>query len=139
MKKIKSLTQDEQNTLENANKKHPSTRVRLRAQIILLSNQGYKLKEIADICRITRQTASTTINRWEKSGLLGMYDAPRPGQPPVLTSEDIQFVYDMVESEPRSINIIMASLEDQRGKTPSRTTIKRVIKKKIMETDSKIS
>ena len=100
MKKVRCLTQNEQNTLENAEKKHSSARVRRRAQIILLSNKGYELKEIADICRITRQTASVTINRWEDSGLSGLYDAPRPGQPPVLTDEDIQFIHDMAESEP---------------------------------------
>jgi len=129
MKYVNSLNDAESATLRSAHKNHLSARVRTRAQIILLSSQGYYVKEIAAICRMTRQAVSDTIDRWEQSGLAGLYDRPRPGQPRKLTPEDERFILDLIDKEPRSVTIIIATLEDQRGRKVSRATVKRVLKK----------
>ena len=68
--------------------------------------------------------------RWEASGLIGLYDRPRPGKPRSLTSEDEDFIYDFTGQEPRSVNKIIAALKNLRGKKVSRSTVKRVLKKK---------
>lgn len=131
MKYVSELTADELITLECACKSHPAARVRSRANVIILSHKHYKLEEIADICRMTRQTVSAVISRWEEQGLAGLYDSPRPGKPLILTPEDEEFIFEMVEKEPRSLNKIIAVLEDQRGKKVSKSTLKRVIKRRM--------
>jgi transposase len=129
MKYVNSLNDTESATLRSAHKNHPSARVRTRSQIILLSNQGYYVKEIAAICQMTRQAVSDVIDRWEQSGLIGLYDKPRPGQPRKLTPEDEEFILYIINQDPRSLNPAMAALEDQRGKKVSRATVIRVLKK----------
>ena len=131
MKYVSELTADELITLECAHKSHPSARVRSRAHVIILSHKHYKLKEIADICQMTRQTVSAVTGKWEKLGLAGLYDSPRPGRPGILTPEDEDFIFEMAEEEPRSLNKIIAVPEDQRGKKISKSTLKRVMKKKL--------
>jgi len=126
---VSELVSDEFITLENAYKEHPKPRVRSRSHIIILSNKGYQLQRIADICGVTRQTVSNTIKRWEEHGFLGLYDNPRPGKPPLLSPEDKDFVYEMIEEEPRSVKKIIDIVEDQCAKRVSASTIRRVIKK----------
>ena len=104
MRYVRELTDSELVTLEFAYKNHVSARVRTRAHIIILSSKGYPLQAIADICEITRQTVSTVINRWEESGIIGLYDRPRPGKPRSLTSDDEDFIHDLSEQESRSVN-----------------------------------
>lgn len=130
MKYVGELTETEAVTLEFAYKNHSSARVRSRAHIIILSSKGYNLQEITDICGMTRQTVSAVIDRWETSGLIGLYDRPRPGRPRSLTSGDEDFIYDFTEREPRSVNRVIAALEGVRGKKVSKSTLRRVLKKK---------
>lgn len=127
MKKVSKLTESELDTLESAFKYHPSTRVRNRAQVIILSSKEFQLKEIAEICLMTRQTVSTVIDQWESKGLVGLYDEPRSGRPRSLTPEEEEFVAEMAGQEPRSIKKIVAVVEDQTGKKVSKKTIKRII------------
>ncbi|QTA89371.1 helix-turn-helix domain-containing protein [Desulfonema magnum] len=130
MKNVRELTERELITLQSAHKNHPSARVRDRSHVIILSNKGYQLKKIADICQMTRQTVSATIDNWEQSGLRGLYDNPRPGRPRALTKEEEEFVQKMAKEEPHSVNNIITALEAERGKKVSRSTVKRVVKKK---------
>jgi transposase len=130
MKKVRELTEPEIITLRSAHENHPTARVRARAQVILLSDKGYPLKKIADICRMVRQTVSAVIDSWEVEGLRGLYDNPRPGRPRSLTPDDEEFVHEMAKEEPRNINKVIAVTEAERGKKVSRSTVRRVIKKK---------
>lgn len=130
MKYVSDITEAELNTLVHAHKNHRTGRVRNRAHVILLSYYGFQMQDIADICGITRQAVSRVINKWEKSGLRGLYDNFRPGRPRVLTPEDEEFVHKMAEETPRSVKKILGNLEEQRGRRVSRTTVRRVIKKK---------
>ena len=81
----KSLTEAEKVTLSDAHKYHPLSWTRIRAHSVLLSAQGYELKEIASICNICRQAASNAIHNWETHGFLGLVDEYRSGRPKVLT------------------------------------------------------
>lgn len=129
MKYVCDITGTEPDTLESAHNNHPVPRVRNRAHIIILSSKGYQIKEIVDICRVSRYAVSRTINRWGKYGLGGLYDRSRSGRTRTLTPEDEDFIDGMVKKHPRSINRIAAALDEERGKKVSKKTVKRVIKK----------
>ena len=129
MKYVSEIAEAELNTLESAHKNHPVARVRNRAHVIILSNTGYQIKDIVTICRVSRYAVSRAINRWEKYGLRGLYDKNRSGRTRILTPEDEDFINDMAEKHPRSINRIVGTLEEERGKKVSKKTVKRVIKK----------
>lgn len=128
------MTGAELGTLDEIHKKHQTARVRNRAHIIILSHKGFRMQHIAVICGLTRQAVSRAIDSWEQSGIRGLYDAPRSGRPKILSPEDEEFIHKTAEEEPRSVKKIIAALEDKRGKTPASSTVRRVIKKKYLET-----
>ncbi len=128
MKYVSALDEAELKTLECAHENHPVARVRNRAHVIILSGRGYQLGQIADICGMSRQAVSRVMEKWEKIGIRGLYDEPRPGRPRILTPEDEDFVREIVGEEPRSPAKVLAALEDERGKTVSKPTLRRVIR-----------
>ena len=97
MKFVVGITETELKTLEDAHKDHQTARVRKRAHVIILSNKGYKMQNIADICGLDRHAVSRVIDNWNEFGILGLYDAPRSGRPRILTPEDEEFVHELVE------------------------------------------
>jgi transposase len=81
MKKKVKLTENEKKSLQTLMSNGGTFRVRKRAQCILLSSRGYKIKELANIFDVDRDTISDWINRWKKNGINGLGDAPRSGRP----------------------------------------------------------
>ena len=67
-----------------------SARVVERAKIVLLAAEGKENQEIAEICRVTRQTAGRWRRRFAEKGISGILkDAPRPGRQPSIGAEVI--------------------------------------------------
>jgi len=88
MKCVWSLTDNEKLTLQEAATYHPVPRCRLRARLILISNKRQPIKTIAELFETTFETVSNAIERWERYGLMGLYDAERSGRPKTLTEPD---------------------------------------------------
>src|SRR6056297_2254321 len=55
-----------------------SNRTKLRAQAIRLSNSGYSINQISQICLTTQETVSKWIDGWEKYQFDSLVDKPRP-------------------------------------------------------------
>jgi transposase len=67
---------------EKKDKERLSKRVRNRIDILLLSHQGKKLKEIAEFLQISPDTVWRTKKKYIKGGLeYALLEKPRPGQP----------------------------------------------------------
>jgi transposase len=128
MKYISPLSDAEVITLDAMHINHPSSQVRVRAHMILLSHRGYSLQEIASIVNVTRQTVSIVIDNWENLGIAGLYDKPRTGRPHILTPEEEVFVRRLIEEDPRSVKKIQAILEAEKAKQVSDWTIKNILK-----------
>ena len=84
---VNLLPLEEIKTLEEMHKNHPCHAPRIRAHAILLSDAGFKLKEIASIFNICRQTAATWLHAWRDGGICALFDKPRSGRPPILCNE----------------------------------------------------
>jgi transposase len=78
------LESEDKVALEHVRKTDSRYRVRDRAQALLLSSQGKRIKELALIFGVDRDTISSWFDRWESKGLAGLEDAPHPGRPPKL-------------------------------------------------------
>ena len=62
-----------------------SSRIIKRAQILLAIRAGYAFSLIADIVGTSSRTVTSIISRYRKNGLnAALFDAPRPGNPPLL-------------------------------------------------------
>jgi len=61
MKRIKTLTLEEQQTVLDASRYAPDSRFRQRAHAVYLSDKGYRLDQLADIFAVDRDTASAWL------------------------------------------------------------------------------
>ena len=82
------LSSEDQSRLDLIRKTDARYRVRDRAHALILSSQGKKIKELALIFDVDRDTISSWFNRWESGGFDGLVDAPHPGRPPKLNTEE---------------------------------------------------
>lgn len=129
MRKVNPLTEAERVTLQEMHKQHPLPWSRHRAHAVLLSAEGYRVKEIAGIYGVCRQTASNWLTYWETLGLRGLIDQARSGRPKKLSIQEQQQALEWLTEEPRSIRGVQAELKKRFGKEVSRATLKRLCKK----------
>lgn len=129
MKFVENLSVPEEKTLRSMQDHHSSSRMRKRAQAIVLSHLKLTVQIIALITGSCRQTVSSWIKSWDTYGIGGLYDNPRSGQPPILNEDDVDYLMMLKSDEPRSVKKMAAKLEKDRGKKVSTSTIKRTLKK----------
>ena len=126
---VKPLTRAEIVTLQEMHKNHPTYSVRIRAHAILMSYTGHRIQEIADAYNVCRQSVSTWIRAWDSTGLSGLMDKPRSGRPRKLSpSEEVEAIQ-WLEEEPRSINQVLAKINEKFGVQLSKGTLRRLCKK----------
>jgi transposase len=88
MRFVTSLTEQEKASLRSLVQENTNHRERMRAQAILWSHKGYKIKQIADLCEVDRDTVSRWLNRWQADKEQGLQDGPRSGRPSILNHEE---------------------------------------------------
>ena len=112
---VEHLTQDEILTLEQLHKNHLKPAARRRAHIILLNNQGLSLNKMVPILKQNRQALASTIKKWEKYGVCGLFDKQRSGRPKVLSAaQEIQAI-EMVHQSPRSLKSVVNEIKKNRN------------------------
>ena len=129
MKFVTPLTEDEQITLLEARDQGPTAALRRRAQAVELSSRGSRRTAIADLLNVHCETVSGWLDLWETQGLRGLYEQPRSGRPPRFTPAETEQVRLEVEQSPRQLRQVQARLQDRLGKTTSRQTLRRALKK----------
>jgi len=106
-----------------------SKRTKLRAQAIRLSNSGYSINQISEICMTTAKTVSKWIGEWEKHQFDSLIDQPRSGRTPLIPEERHGEVIDIVKKKPKQLKSAIAEIEEVFGEKISVKTLKRIIKK----------
>lgn len=126
---IKSLSQEQQKSLNQMMRSHPSYRTRTRAHAILLSARRYAINQIADIFAVDRETVTSWLLRWEESGTDGLDDDPKSGRPPSLSDEEEKQAIEIVKEEPRSIKQQLLAVMEKFGKKLSLETLRNVCRR----------
>jgi transposase len=109
--------------------KEESKRTKLRAQAIRLSNSGYCINQISQICQATPKTVSKWISEWKKHQFDSLIDKPRPGRTPLIPEHRHDEVIDIVKENPKQLKSAISKIEDVFGERISVKTLKRIIKK----------
>ena len=65
-----------------------------RARILLLLNAGQSPKEVMELLDVSSPTVFKWRNRYVETGLEGLQDAPRPGQPRKLDKKKVKAILD---------------------------------------------
>ena len=128
MKFIKPLSESERTTLQEALKYGPGARVRQRAHAVYLSGKGFTLSQLEVIFEAERDTLSGWLDAWEAHGVMGLYDAPRSGRPPIYTPEERRRLVELLDDKPQRLVEAQARLAEETGKAASRRTLSRVLK-----------
>ncbi len=91
-------------------------KVRLRAQVLRLSNRGQSTEQIAAYTGRSRASVCRDFDRWEQRGFEGLADGSAPGNPPRLTEETRVFLREKL-SEERTWNAtqLLEAIEERFG------------------------
>ncbi len=81
MKFVQSIKNEEEKILRSIIKNSPSYLTRSRAHAVLLSASNFKLDQIAQIFDVHRETVSRWVNKWNKLGIMSLFNASKPGRP----------------------------------------------------------
>lgn len=132
MKQIAPLTEAEQVTLTEAYHNHPTFRVRQRAHALLLNHRGYSMTRLHELFEVQHETVSRWMQRWQSEGLVGLLDQERSGRPPILNEAEVRILLDEINRNPHQLRVAQDQLLDKTGKSVSRDTLKRTLKKSLI-------
>ena len=128
---VKTLSDEERKKLIENHQNHPNFRVRHRSHAIVLSHQGSTREEIAQICRVHRDTVSLWIDAWQEFGFQGLEDNKRSGRPPILTVQEQAKVIEIALRNPKFPHRQLSEISRETGKAISRFTLKDLLKKRF--------
>lgn len=99
------LTSEENRTLfELSRAKTVPQRVKDRAQVLRLNDQGWYVEKIAAYFQWNVKTVRETLHRWRDKGLVGLWDEPHPGAKPRWQVQDLEHIESCLRSEQRTYN-----------------------------------
>ncbi len=114
MKHVHSLSESELTEIQQAIKKHPKPRARVRAVMIRMSHEGYTAPQVAGILGCSRQTVLHQIQRYEQEGIIGLEDRPRSGAPARANAEYIAKLKEAVGTDPREFGYCFSAWSVER-------------------------
>lgn len=139
MRYIKELTDTQKEELQIGFETGSSKRFRIRCQSILLSHEGYSIKQLMDMYKVRRDTVRSWFNRWEAKGLEGLLDKPKSGRPAKLRLENenhVDLVKKKVKEERQKLDKVRAELEQELGLEMSKRTLQRFLKSAAFDGDA---
>jgi len=74
-------------------------KVRLRAQVLRLSNRGSNMEKIASYTGRSPASVARDFDRWTERGLEGLADGRAPGNPPRITGEMKAYMEERLSEE----------------------------------------
>ena len=99
------LTSEEKGTLkELTTATSVPQRTKDPAFVLLLNARGWKNAQIADCLNWAEQTVRQTIHRWQARGLVGLWDATGQGGQKRWQEEDMVYLEQCLQQEPRTYN-----------------------------------
>ncbi len=128
---IKFLSEPDYDKLIENHQTADNHRVRNRSQAILLSFQKKSVDEIAEVCGVHRNAVCRWINKWNEQGLAGLADVQIKGRPPILTPAEQEKAVKTAMKNPRFPHRQLTEIKAETGKTISKYTLKRVLKKRL--------
>jgi len=108
-----------------------------RARIVLLSRQGDSVTEIAAKLAVCEATVRRWLHRFNRAGVGGLADQPRPGRPPTYTPGEVGEVVAASLTKPDHLGLpfacwtlerLAAYLNEERGIAIKRSRIGEILR-----------
>jgi len=97
---IKLTMEQREELLTMSNSRKLERRYVERSEVILLSEQGLSMDQIIERTGLSRPVVNKWRQRFRKTGIDGLKDAPRSGKPRIITAEQQVMVIDKACSKP---------------------------------------
>src|SRR5215218_7835451 len=94
------LTEEQDNHLREIEQdSYLKPKVRLRAQVLRLSNRGSNIRAIASYTGRSRASIARDLDRFRRRGLEGLADGTAPGNPPRITQKARRYIEERLTEE----------------------------------------
>lgn len=133
--KVIELTKEQREELEKGYREGKTHSFRQRCQMILLKSEKRTSLEVVSILGSCEMTVNNWLKRYERSGIEGLRTRDGRGRKSILRVEDLELVKAQVKASRQKISVAQAELETSLGKSFSRTTLKRYLKKTVDATN----
>jgi len=134
-KKFIELAEAEKITLQEGHKNGKAQAFQARCHCLILSSEGYEVKELARILRVSEISIYGWFKRWENSGIVGLRDKAGRGRKPILRAEDLAQIKKRVQENAQRLKIARTLLKEELGREFSTKTLKRFLKSLIADTN----
>jgi transposase len=127
-----TLNDEEKAALEDGWRNSAKHHFRRRCHSILLSSQGYKVPEIANLMNVRTRTIYSWFDNWEKSGIDGLNIQPGRGiraKLDTITDTEITQIHKQIKLNPQNLNQVCEQLSKTLGFRITKNMLKRFIKK----------
>jgi transposase len=112
MKRLE-LSEDERRTLREMGIFHPHPRTRMRAQGILRLSQGLTLQQAADEFMVHLNSVEQWRQRWNKFGLVGLYEGRHTGRPRKWTHQQRVVLGELAQAEGGTVVALLRRIEQR--------------------------
>lgn len=133
-KKFVELNEVEKTTLREGMKNHRAHLFRERCHCLLLSAEGYEIKDLAAVFRVSQMTIYNWLRRWERGGISGLKDSVGRGRKPILQAADLPQIKARVQENAQQLKIARHKLKKELGREFSEKTLRRFLKSLIADT-----
>ncbi len=125
-KKFIELGEVGKTTLQEGEKNGKARAFRQRCQCLRLSSEGYQVKELASIFRVSEISIYGWFKRWEKGGIVALRDKTGHGRRAILQAEDLAVIKEKVQENAQRLKIARSILKEVLGREFSTKTLKRL-------------
>ena len=132
-KKFIKLNEAEKITLQEGMKNGKRQPFQQRCHCLLLSSEGYQVKELAVIFRVSEMSVYGWLKRWEAGGIAGLRDKAGRGRRAILRAEDLPQVKAIVQENAQALKVARQKLKEELGREFSAKTLKRFLKSLIAD------
>ena len=133
-KKFIELEEAELITLQEGRKNGKTKAFQERCHCLLLSSEGYQVKDLARIFQVSELCIYGWLKRWEKGGIVGLRDKSGRGRKPILQAEDLARIKQTVQENAQRLKVAREKLKEELGREFSTKTLKRFLKSLIADT-----
>ncbi len=127
-KKFIKLAEFEKITLQEGKKNGKAKAFRERCHCLLLSAEGYEVKELARIFEVGGICVYGWLKRWETGGIVGLRDKAGRGRRAILRAGDLAVIKEKVQENAQRLKIVREKLKEELGREFSTKTLKRFLK-----------
>jgi len=106
---VRPLPKPEAAALNRLVRSNGNARQLRRAQMIRLSSLGHGCGEIARLLNVSVPCVTQTLHRFNREGIGGLSDRPRPGRPPRARDRYIQLLKEAVTTSPQDLGYAFSS------------------------------